>query len=553
MAFLVPPLRQPLVFERGQHYYVEHYDQLPFTIIDTLGKGLTSSVEKVKDNTTAVIFARKIIFTSTRNPNHNEKTRADFEREVQLIQKARHHHVVQVFATYAMSDRLGLILSPAADEGDLSKFLKRREDLVKAHGELDIRVTYMNQILQRAFGCLAAGLEFMHGTGIYHKDIKPENILIHEGYVLYTDFGCSLDVSQSIQTVSDGRGGFTERYHPPEGFEREGRNKLSDVFSLGCVFLEVLSTLVNDQNLCPISTDAPPGERRTFASGIRRIHLRLEGLDLRSTLQSMPAIIQWMTQTHRESRPTADQVFQAIVRQPGSGCARCYAKAEEQYSVSNNIVNHGGGQIQSSSSAQSNIGSGQSLPRGQGACIQGDHVAGQSLYYESLDPSFYVRDSSFFTVGKVFAVMWIETASATATPTDYNTDKSLTHMRYAGNYVHTNVRRFIVVRSKREFCFACPIFTYSGRATLKGGVQPEQHAIAYSWGRTAQLLQGEYGITKTSICVVMTNNNPALDVASRIYFGMHHPVQYGVKVKEIGYVPSDQLATLIGNWREECP
>lgn len=233
----------------------------------------------------------------------------------------------------------------------------------------------------------------------------------------------------------------------------------------------------------------------------------------------------------------------------------------QQYSASNNTVNYGGSQIQSSSSAQpmyhssrfrrTDIGFGQSLPRGQGAYIQGDYVAGRSLYYESLDPSFYVRDSSFFTVGKVFAVMWIETASATATPTDYNTSKSLTQVKYDGNYVHTNVRRFIVVRKQAEFCYACPIYTYSGRATLKGGVRPEQHAIAYSWGGTAQLLRGEYGITKASISVVMTNNNPALDVASRIYFGIYHPIQYNVKVKEIGYVPSDQIATLIGNWREE--
>ena len=233
----------------------------------------------------------------------------------------------------------------------------------------------------------------------------------------------------------------------------------------------------------------------------------------------------------------------------------------QQYSPSNYTVNYGGGQTQSSGSTQptyhgsrsgrTNTGSGQSLPRGQGAYIQGDYVAGQSLHYEQMNPSFYVRDSGFFSIGKVFAVMWNETASATARPTDYNTSKSLTQVKYAGNYVHTNVRRFIVVRSKREFCFACPIFTYSGRATLKGGVRPEQHAIAYSWGGTAQLLEGESGIIKTSISVVMVNNNPALDIASRIYFGIHHPIQYNVKVKEIGYVPSDEIATLIGNWREE--
>jgi hypothetical protein len=42
-----------------------------------------------------------------------------------------------------------------------------------------------------------------------------------------------------------------------------------------------------------------------------------------------------------------------------------------------------------------------------------------------------------------------------------------------------------------------------------------------------------------------------LHVASRIYFGIHHPIQYNNKVKEIGYVPPSQVPTLIGNWKEE--
>jgi len=42
-----------------------------------------------------------------------------------------------------------------------------------------------------------------------------------------------------------------------------------------------------------------------------------------------------------------------------------------------------------------------------------------------------------------------------------------------------------------------------------------------------------------------------LDVASRIYFGIHHPIQYNVKVKEIGNVPPHAIPALIGNWQEE--
>jgi hypothetical protein len=176
------------------------------------------------------------------------------------------------------------------------------------------------------------------------------------------------------------------------------------------------------------------------------------------------------------------------------------------------------------------------------------------VQYELIDPSFYVRPKGFFHEGKVFSVIMNETAGATATTshraTDY-TSRSISSVKYQDNYVHTNVRRFVVVRQKREFCFACPVFTYSGRATTKPGVAASEHGIAYSWGSQPTLLPGEYGITKPSLTVVMIEGEKILDKASRIYYGIHHPIQYNVKVKDIGYVVPDQVHLLISNWKAE--
>jgi hypothetical protein len=172
-----------------------------------------------------------------------------------------------------------------------------------------------------------------------------------------------------------------------------------------------------------------------------------------------------------------------------------------------------------------------------------------------VDPSFFVRSKSFFPEGKVFAVIMNETAGSTArmpkdNVVDYTT-ASISAVKYRDNFVHTNVRRFVVVRQKREFCFACPIFTYRGRATTKPGVQAKEHGVIYSEGQSPQLIQGETGITKASIGVVMAHSQTNLDVASRVYYGIHHPIQYNVKVKEIGQVVQSHLPTLIGNWKEE--
>lgn len=53
------------------------------------------------------------------------------------------------------------------------------------------------------------------------------------------------------------------------------------------------------------------------------------------------------------------------------------------------------------------------------------------------------------TIKQVFSVLFTEPAGTTAT--SYNS--SLTLVKY-GEYAHTQVRRFIVVRQKRAFCFA---------------------------------------------------------------------------------------------------
>ncbi|CAA9956770.1 hypothetical protein CFE70_000361 [Pyrenophora teres f. teres 0-1] len=119
-----------------------------------------------------------------------------------------------------------------------------------------------------------------------------------------------------------------------------------------------------------------------------------------------------------------------------------------------------------------------------------------------------------------------------------------------GEMAHTQIRRFIVVYQKREFCYALPIFTYGKQGTMKPGVVPKEHAIAYSYGYQAALLQGEAELEKDPICIVSTDGGP-LSVASRIYFGIHHPIQYNVKVKDLGYVVPNDVPKLTQYWAME--
>lgn len=112
-----------------------------------------------------------------------------------------------------------------------------RERLTRA-GELSLEETV------RA-GCeLLEALEYAHGLGIVHRDVKPENIVLASRGAVLLDFGIARAVQQS-GTDRLTRSGFavgTSAYMSPE--QIEGRDELdqrSDLYSLGCVLYECLA------------------------------------------------------------------------------------------------------------------------------------------------------------------------------------------------------------------------------------------------------------------------------------------------------------------------
>ncbi|KAF2814968.1 kinase-like protein, partial [Mytilinidion resinicola] len=96
--------------------------------------------------------------------------------------------------------------------------------------------------LKTFFGCLATALGYLHGFDIRHKDIKPSNILIYNGDVLLTDFRISRDCDNTRGTT-EGPTPMTPKYAAPEAADYAPRNSSSDIWSLGCVFLEMITVV----------------------------------------------------------------------------------------------------------------------------------------------------------------------------------------------------------------------------------------------------------------------------------------------------------------------
>jgi serine/threonine protein kinase len=96
----------------------------------------------------------------------------------------------------------------------------------------------VSKVVEIAFTVCQA-LDYAHKGGVIHRDIKPSNILLaRTGEVKITDFGIAQVKSE--QTSSKGIIG-SPSYMSPEQVKEEPLDDKSDIFSLGCVFYELLT------------------------------------------------------------------------------------------------------------------------------------------------------------------------------------------------------------------------------------------------------------------------------------------------------------------------
>jgi serine/threonine protein kinase len=128
-----------------------------------------------------------------------------------------------------------------ADEADGRHYLA--VDYVSG-GSLSGRIAEQGPLgaadLVRVISEVAAGLDALHGAGIVHRDIKPQNILFAgDGTAMLTDFGLAKGRAYTVLT-KPGQVMGTLDYLAPELIRGEPATPQTDVYALGCVAFECL-------------------------------------------------------------------------------------------------------------------------------------------------------------------------------------------------------------------------------------------------------------------------------------------------------------------------
>jgi serine/threonine protein kinase len=292
-----------------------------YRLLREIGSGAVSTVyeaEQLEPGTSRV--RRKVALKVLRPTIAPTSSFAEpMVREARLLEELGHPNVVRMFAAVRAGDRLSLALELVSG-GNLAQRMQQEARLPTA----------------RAVGialAVARGLSYLHGRGLVHRDVKPQNILLgSDGQVKLADLGIAELIPDSPlarledasphksrataarrEAVSFG----TPAYMAPEALLAEGVAPVdarTDLFSLGVVLYEMLS------GARPFEAD-PSSPDTTVLAGprgrTRSRRERAEPLARRAphTPRALERIVMRLVARRPEDRfASADEVVRALER-----------------------------------------------------------------------------------------------------------------------------------------------------------------------------------------------------------------------------------------------
>ncbi|HXJ23182.1 MAG TPA: serine/threonine-protein kinase [Polyangia bacterium] len=194
-----------------------------YQVLHALGGGGTALVFRARDRSLGLDVALKRLRPELAA---NPLLRRRFLREGELARQLTDSAIVQVLDVG--EDAEGAFIAMELVEGQTLRQLMNRQRRFELPAARSVLVP------------LARALDHAHAAGIVHRDVKPENVFVHDWVVKLGDFGNARVMSLASVTGASLTWG-TPEYAAPELFSRGRADPRSDLYALGVILYELLA------------------------------------------------------------------------------------------------------------------------------------------------------------------------------------------------------------------------------------------------------------------------------------------------------------------------
>ena len=196
---------------------------LRYRLIEQIGIGGQAFVWSALDQPAGRLVAIK--FNKTDSPDQKMESEAQFTHQAGQLMQLTHPHILPLY-DFGSTAPYRYLVSPFLSGGSLLERILEKTLTISQTLDYALRV--------------ASVLDYLHGKGVIHRDVKPSNNLLDAGGNLFVaDFGLARNILETTQAMHTGHG--TPPYAPPEQHSLRLLTKKSDIFSFGVMLYEMLT------------------------------------------------------------------------------------------------------------------------------------------------------------------------------------------------------------------------------------------------------------------------------------------------------------------------
>ncbi|KEH38512.1 MAP kinase-like protein [Medicago truncatula] len=260
-------------------FFTDYGDANRYKILEVVGKGSYGVVCAAIDTHTG----GKVAIKKIHDVFEHISDAIRILREVKLLRLLRHPDIVEIkriMLPPSKREFKDIYVVFELMESDLHQVIKANDDLTREHQQF-----FLYQMLR--------ALKFMHTANVYHRDLKPKNILANANCKLKVcDFGLARVAFNDTPTTTFWTDYVATRwYRAPElcGSFFAKYTPAIDIWSIGCIFAEVLTgkplfpgkSIVHQLDLITDLLGTPPPE---IISGVRNEKARKYLMEMRKKL-----------------------------------------------------------------------------------------------------------------------------------------------------------------------------------------------------------------------------------------------------------------------------